>query len=187
MANALSILRVLLILPLLWSMHRDGPGTSPTTLAVLAVAALSDLADGYVARHYGRASRLGRILDPVADKLFVGSLGIGLYLWRQFPGWLLAGIMLRDAVILAAGTYLLRRHGLVNSPNRLGKYATVSLIVASLAYLLPVPPWLRTALACLAGSLLIASSLSYAFLLRRSLEACRQPVDLHAARQRRSA
>jgi phosphatidylglycerophosphate synthase len=161
MANALSILRVLLVVPLLCSLHRDGASTSVTTVAVLAVAALSDLADGFVARR--------------------------LFMWRQFPGWLLGAILLRDAVIIAAGCYLLRAHGLVIGPNHLGKYATVSLIVASLAYLLPVPVWLRSAVACLAGAMLVASSISYGFLWRRSLEARQRRMALGAPRQRRSA
>jgi CDP-diacylglycerol--glycerol-3-phosphate 3-phosphatidyltransferase len=187
MANALSILRLLLVVPLLWSLQHDGANTSFTTVAVLLVAALSDLADGHVARRCGRASPLGRILDPVADKLFVGGLGIGLFVWRQFPGWLLAGILLRDVAIVTAGCYLLRVHGLVISPNYLGKYATASLIVVSLAYLLPVQAWLRGTLACLAGSMLVASSVGYALVLRRSLGARRQPLALPQTRQCRSA
>ncbi len=187
MANALSLLRILLVAPLLVSLHRDGERASAATVLVLLAAALSDLADGYVARRYGQVSRTGRILDPVADKLFVGSLGIGLYCWRGFPAWLLAGILLRDVGIVAVGCYLLRAHGLVLSPSRSGKFATVSLIVAGLAYLLPVPGWLRGALSWLAAGMLVVSSLDYLRLLRRHLGALRHPAASTRAAPSRAA
>jgi CDP-diacylglycerol--glycerol-3-phosphate 3-phosphatidyltransferase len=188
MANALSILRMLLAPLLLYSLRLDASRhPSWATLTLLLVAAFSDLADGYLARRYGHVTRLGRVLDPLADKLFVGSLGVGLYLWRGFPEWLLVAILARDGVIVLVGTFLLRVHDLVISPNYFGKYATAILILTALAHLLPQATALRAPLAYVAGCMLAVSSVSYLFLLRRTLAQLSRPAAATDVRESRSA
>lgn len=172
-ANGLSVARILLAPVLLFLLHHDAGTTSAATLLLLVVAALSDLLDGYVARRYGQVSQLGRILDPIADKLFLGTLGVGLFLWRGFPAWLLVAILVRDTGIVLVGSFLLRRYNVVIPPNYFGKYATVSLALVALAHLIEPAAAVREELAFVAGAMLLVSSVSYARELRRKL------VELH--------
>lgn len=167
--NLLSITRMLLAPPLVLLLYLDRDHTSNTTLFLLSVAALSDLADGYLARRWGQVSQLGHILDPLADKLLLGTLSIGLFLWHGFPSWLLAGVLLRDAVFVLVGTFLLRLHNVVIKPNGFGKYTTVTLVLAALAHLVDPAKVIRTELTYVAGTMLLLSSLSYARVLLRTL------------------
>lgn len=165
-ANLLSALRVLLIPFVLDGLSREGPALSATTLALILVMGLSDIVDGYVARRWGQPSRVGQVIDPVADKIVLASVGLGLVCWRGFPLWLVSLLLLRDLVILSVGLYLWRRRSLVIPANRLGKYTTVCMGLAVLAFVLPVPALVGQVLTYLAGLLILASSAGYWNLLR---------------------
>ncbi|MCC7263664.1 MAG: CDP-alcohol phosphatidyltransferase family protein [Candidatus Latescibacteria bacterium] len=165
-ANLLSALRVLLIPFVLQGLASEGQTPSATTLGLILVMGLSDIVDGYVARRWGQPSRVGQIIDPVADKIVLASVGVGLVLWRGFPLWLVLLLLLRDLVILSVGLYLWRRRSLVIPANRLGKYTTVCMGLSVLAYVFPVPPVMGQVLVYLAGLLILASSAGYWKLLR---------------------
>lgn len=167
--NLFSLAR-LAVLPLfLLSLHHDGPHTSWTTLSLLVLGAATDFADGYLARRLGQVSRLGRILDPLADKICLGSGALALSLWRGFPLWLVCLQVGRDLTILLAGLFLLRTRDLVPAANIFGKAATVCLGLTFLAYLLAVSPPLAAVLTWASAGLLVVSGLSYVGLLRRLL------------------
>ncbi len=164
-ANSLSLLRIALLPFLLYSLWRDGDSTSWPTLGLLLLAGATDAADGYVARRLGQISTLGRILDPVADKLLLGRLGVALVCWRGFPAWLVALLVIRDVAILLAGLLLLRTRGLVISASRLGKYTTACMVLAVLSYVAPAPALVRKTFVWAAAGLILASSIGYARLL----------------------
>ena len=167
-ANLLSASRVFLIPFLLYSLRRDGQAFSWPTFGLLLLAAATDIADGYVARRWGQISNAGKILDPLADKLVLGSLGLGLVCWRGFPLWLVLLLIARDLVILVVGLYLWKRRNLVIPANRLGKHTTVCMGLLILSYVLPVPELFRQLLTGAAVLLILASSLSYGQLLRQT-------------------
>ncbi len=169
LANFLSILRVIILPFLLFSLKQDGASVSPTSVALILLAAFTDLADGYVARRFHQVSQLGRILDPVADKIFLGALVAALVVWRDFPAWLFALLVTRDTGILLIGLFLLRSHKEVIPANKFGKYTTACMIAAILGHVVGMPAVARGILNGTAASLLIASSLSYASALRRIL------------------
>jgi CDP-diacylglycerol--glycerol-3-phosphate 3-phosphatidyltransferase len=176
-ANLLSALRLALIPFLLLSLWRDGQDLSWTTLGLGLLAGLSDVADGYVARRWGQVSTLGQILDPVADKLLLGSLGLALACWRDFPLWLVLLLLARDLAILAAGLYLWQRQHLVIPASRLGKYTTLCMGLAAFSYALPAPAALRQVLVGGAALLILASSAGYLKLFRT---ACATPTQRSA-------
>ena len=165
--NLFSGARIALVPFLLYSIAADGASTSALTLGLLAAAVLSDAADGFAARRLGQVSRLGQALDPIADKIFLGSLTFALVYWRGFPAWLVVLLVVRDLAIVAAGVYLLRRHGQVIQANVWGKLSTAVLCAALFAFLLPVPPPLRQALVWGAAFLLLLSAFFYARLFLR--------------------
>ena len=169
LANSLSVLRVLLI-PFVLYFIAQGPAAQLQTVLLLLIAGATDLGDGWVARHYNQVSRLGKILDPLADKIFLTCLLGALVWWRDLPLWLLGMLLVRDLAIVLVGGVLLRSQGLVIAANRWGKYTTVCMALTALSYVLEVPSSVRTGLSLAAAALVVVSSLSYAQLAFRLLQ-----------------
>lgn len=128
-SNLMSIFRILVI-PFLW-VFLAKPDLESTLIALLIVilAAISDGLDGMLARMRNEVSQLGMILDPLADKVFVGALVILLVIYRDFPTWLAALILGRDLLILIVAALLLKGQKVIVPPNLTGKYAFVSIAV----------------------------------------------------------
>jgi cardiolipin synthase len=95
--NALSVARILLVPPSVLSLFA---GRFDVTLVCFGCAALSDGLDGWLAKTFGWTSRLGKILDPIADKLLLVSLYMALAVLGRVPVWLTAAVVLRDVVIV---------------------------------------------------------------------------------------
>ncbi len=107
---------------------------------VFLVAAASDGVDGYIARHYNQKSRLGEVLDPIADKglLLSAIITLSFSNWtHEFPVWFPVLVITRDAVILigAAVMHYLMGHVVVK-PSWIGKTATATQMLAIACYLL---------------------------------------------------
>lgn len=160
LANFLSVSRVLLI-PLVLHFIAQGPAAQLQTTLLLFLAAATDIGDGWVARRYNQISRLGKMLDPLADKIFLACLLGGLVLWREFPLWLLGMLLVRDVGIVLAGGWLWRSRGLVIAANRWGKYTTCCMGFAALSYVLAAPASVRAGLGLAAAALVVISSASY--------------------------
>lgn len=123
--NALSVLRLLLIPVFLWLVL--GPRADLVAVAVLAVSGITDWADGVIARRTGQSTRLGRMLDPLVDRLTIAATLIGLALRDLVPWWLVALLAARELLLLGL-VPLLARRGLVALPvHYLGKAATFAL------------------------------------------------------------
>jgi len=120
--NAISIMRIMLILPILALFVNDEFGWA---LTLFIIAGLSDGVDGYVAKKYGWNTRLGAFLDPAGDKLLVAwSFGTLAFL-GHIPVWLAVIVILRDVVIVAGSFmyhYLVRR--LEGEPTFISKLNT---------------------------------------------------------------
>lgn len=126
--NAISFARILLLPWVVWLIVR--PATTTTGLVVLTVVLATDWVDGLVARRTGQVSELGRILDPLADRLALGTGIVALAIRGAFPPWAAALIVGRDLAVLAVGAAVLARRGLRIDVRFLGKIATFSLMVA---------------------------------------------------------
>lgn len=105
-------------------------------LGVFAVAALSDSLDGYLARRWERITRVGQILDPLADKLLVGAALVALVDLRAFPLWAAIVIVLREVAVSLLRSLALRR-GRVLPANSIGKAKTALQIPTVMLWLLP--------------------------------------------------
>jgi cardiolipin synthase len=126
--NALSFLRLLGVPLFLWLVL--GPEADGWALAVLAASGVTDYLDGYLARRLDQASRLGEVLDPVADRLYILAVVIGLALRDVVPWWFAVILPLRD-VLLWGLVPILRTRGYSALPvHFLGKAATFNLLYA---------------------------------------------------------
>lgn len=114
-----------------------------TAITVFLVAALSDGLDGYIARKYQQISRLGVILDPIADKglLLAALITLALANWEyELPIWFLVLCIARDVVIVTGSALLQFVNGDVHiRPSILGKVATVLQMIAISWTMLQLP------------------------------------------------
>jgi cardiolipin synthase len=99
-------------------------------LLVLIIASLTDLLDGWIARRFNQMSRLGAVLDPAADRLYIVAALIGLA-WRDVvPWWFFAVVIARDLMLIVVGV-VLANHGYGPLPvHHMGKVATFCLLLA---------------------------------------------------------
>jgi cardiolipin synthase len=126
--NALSFLRLLGVPLFLWLVL--GPEADGWALGLLAASGVTDYLDGYLARRLGQTSRLGQLLDPVADRLYILAVVVGLALRHVVPWWFAIVLPLRD-VLLWGLVPILRTRGYSALPvHFLGKAATACLLYA---------------------------------------------------------
>lgn len=126
--NVISFIRLLGVPVFLWLILV--PQADGWALVLLIASGISDWADGKIARATGQISRLGQILDPIADRLYIAAALLGLALRGIIPWWLVGLLVARD-VLLAALLPALRKRGLVGLPvHFLGKAATFCLLYA---------------------------------------------------------
>lgn len=163
--NLLSIVRALLALPAVFAIWAGMDGAA---VAVLAVALLTDGLDGALARRWNASSELGRILDPLADKVLAAAVALALWAWRGLPVWFLAIVVGRDLLLLLGGALVAKRTGSVPSSRLAGKIAFGAL-GGVLVLWLAAPHPVRPALLLLATALLLLSVLLYGAAHRRSL------------------
>lgn len=122
--NLISLLRIALILPLSICIWRNNLRAA---IILIVIALASDFLDGIVARRLNQMSELGKILDPLADKIATVTILIVLYLKHQIPLWLVIIIIGRDMAIVVAGLFMAKKYRLVTPSNFLGK-VTVNVI-----------------------------------------------------------
>ena len=126
--NLISFLRIAMI-PVFVAMIVD-EDTTKVGLILFGVVAATDWVDGVVARATGQVSELGKVLDPVADRLAIAAGLIALVVRGAFPLWAALLILVRDVAVLIAGLVLLgRRHARIEV-RYLGKVATFGLMMA---------------------------------------------------------
>ncbi len=125
--NALSLLRLLLVPVFFWLIVAEHDAAA---IVVLMVSGFSDYLDGFLARRWHQVSRVGQLLDPAADRLYILATLIGLA-WRDVvPWWLVVAVVGRD-VLLAFTIPVLARLGYGPLPvHLLGKAATFCLLYA---------------------------------------------------------
>jgi cardiolipin synthase len=133
--NLICLIRIVLVVPITWYLVR---GNYELALLLIMIAGLSDGLDGYLARHYGWTSRVGGLLDPLADKLLFVTVFAALTWNGLVPLWLLLVVIGRDIVIVSGALAYEMLIGPVEpNPSRVGKLNTVM----ALLYLLFVMTW----------------------------------------------
>jgi cardiolipin synthase len=140
--NLITAGRILLVAPTSWAMVQQH---YKLALALFLVAGLSDGVDGFLAKHYGWTSRLGALLDPLADKLLLVCSYAALTWTGLLPVWLFMLIILRDIVIVGgAATYHLRVARLEAEPTLISKLNTVlQILLVLLVILAQVTQWMQ--------------------------------------------
>ena len=164
--NFLTLIRLLLV-PVLAVLLLAEDGADPAlrwaATAVFVIAALTDLADGEIARRSGTVTTLGKIADPVADKALTGVALIGLSILGALPWWVTIIILGREIAVTVL-RFVVIRHGVIPA-SRGGKVKTVAQVIAIALYLAPLGEWadpLRIITMGIAVVLTIVTGIDYA-------------------------
>lgn len=124
--NTLSLTRILLIPWFLWEFLRAQTQSDFTTAAViLMVSGLTDTVDGAIARKFNMITQLGKILDPLADKLTLASVIAALWIKKPNLWWLCALLILKELLMLIGGLKLHTSKVTIEGSKWFGKLATV--------------------------------------------------------------
>jgi len=127
--NLLTLIRIVLLPAVVWRFRR---GDSSGALALYVFAMLTDAVDGFIARKLNQITTLGKLLDPVADKLSLLTL-LGLFVADgQIPGWLLGVVLIKEAILIVGSIVALNR-GVVVHALPIGKVTTVTFICSMVA------------------------------------------------------
>ncbi|HET9875631.1 MAG TPA: CDP-alcohol phosphatidyltransferase family protein [Mycobacterium sp.] len=146
--NVISVLRLMLIGVFLYVLLV--PRADGWAVAILMLSGASDWADGKIARMTGQLSKLGALLDPAVDRLYMVAVPVAFGLRGLVPWWIIAVLLARDA-LLAAMLPALRSRGLTALPvSYVGKAGTFALMSAFPLILLGQwdAVWSRVVLAC---------------------------------------
>ncbi len=121
--NVITTIRILLVVPIAVALAHH---QLPATIALFMIAALSDAADGFLAKRFGWQSELGAVLDPAADKLLLATVFVTLAYLGLVPLWLVAAAVARDVIIVAgAGLYRICFGALSIRPSVVSKFNTL--------------------------------------------------------------
>ena len=142
---------------------------------LIIIAIISDFADGYFARKWNQVSELGKVLDPIGDKVCVALGCVALYQSYQLPLWIMVLIICRDLLILLGSILLVTRLPFVTPSNWAGKVAVtfISLMLAS--YLLEftdlqIPLQIATVVALVISGLQYAKNFYVKFFKEKPIE-----------------
>lgn len=159
-ANKLTILRVAMIPLFLLILYQNVPFGRILALIVFVLASVTDLIDGYVARHYNQVTDFGKFMDPLADKVLVISAMLWLVEAGRMPAWVVALVVARE--LLVTGLRLVAvDNGRVIAATWSGKVKTATTMVCIALMLLPIPALLNTVCAGLILITTVYSGVEY--------------------------
>jgi cardiolipin synthase (CMP-forming) len=165
--NVLSVSRIVLLpIVLLLLFKRQ----NAAAVGVMAVSWTTDALDGYLARKLGQVSNLGRVLDHLVDKVWVGSVLVALVYIRDLPLFLAGAVILRDLLILAGSGVIMKRRGLFVQSDVVGKITGFAFALMIVFYTLEIPALMqyKSAVDSIVTVLVAVSFLNYlAVYLRR--------------------
>ncbi len=164
-SNALSLSRAFLTLPLVWALETDH---MPAVMVMVVLAVLSDFFDGYLARRSGEITNVGKMLDPIADKIIMIAVMIFLIFdpERHFPIFFFLLLALRDITNANIVGYLMNIRAEIYQSNPTGKWFLSVTALAMVLYMLRLTEigfWVL-----LVATLLLL--VSWYFYLRRYME-----------------
>jgi CDP-diacylglycerol--glycerol-3-phosphate 3-phosphatidyltransferase len=167
-ANLLTLGRIVLVPVMIFLLLREETGPLPAAEVVFGIAALTDAADGHIARTRNMITKFGRLADPLADKLLVGAALTTLVVIDRLAIWIALVVLLREVGVTALRWHAARR-GVVIAVSALGKAKTgVQMTTIVMLMLVPDPgaAWVHAILLGVVA-ITVASGLQYALAYAR--------------------
>lgn len=129
-SNLLSCSRIVLALPIIMLLLQGTFYSRLWAVLLMLIAVATDFLDGYIARKRNEVTELGKIIDPLADKISVAGIAFVLAIAQYLPLWYFLLVLFRDALILMGGLWLMRTRKIVLQSNWIGKW-TVNAVAAT--------------------------------------------------------
>ena len=162
--NIISIFRICLVPVFIAVYFSDDSDRKLYAVIIFVIAAFSDFLDGYLARKYKASSNLGKLLDPLGDKLMTISAMVCITIDGLIPFWAVLVACIKEILMAAGGIVLHRKARTQLLPsNLIGKTASVVLflVCVTLMLFIDMPNWASTALISIAIGLTFAALVSY--------------------------
>ena len=136
-SNLLSIFRLFLAIPFWFLFEKINTPWGPYILFSLCIlVVVTDMLDGYLARKFNEVTEMGKIIDPLADKIVVAAIIIKIYILGLIPDYYFFMIVGRDIIIFLGGIYVTNKIGKVLPSNKLGKAAVFTIGIVILLVIL---------------------------------------------------
>lgn len=136
--NVLTMLRVVMIPFCLWLLDKDTPKDGFWSAIVFTAAALTDMLDGYLARKLGLVSVLGKLLDPLADKLIVMATLVWMVPMGRIPAWVVVVLLGREFTVTALRS-VAASEGVVIAAGQEGKIKNALQMIGIITLLIGYP------------------------------------------------
>ena len=157
--NMLSIFRIVLIPFFIREMFI---GDTYFSALILLASGLTDLLDGYLARKFGWISQLGKVLDPIADKLTIVTVCIVLMLRLQEYKFYFIVLLLKECIMLVLGANLIKKKIKLEGAKWFGKLSTFSFYFTTiLLVFIPLPTWLANILLSVTTLCAVSAAFQY--------------------------
>lgn len=140
LANKITLLRILMTPLVVVLLYFEGPLTCVLAMLAFIFASLTDWADGYIARRSNMVTRMGKFLDPLADKVLICSVLIMFVKLGWAPAWMVIIIVCRELVVTGLRAIAIDE-GIVLAADKFGKAKTVLQIFAIVPLTLHYPLW----------------------------------------------
>ncbi len=134
-SNLISLFRLLLSIPLCFFLIYD---QKIFVFLMFLIAYLSDMLDGHIARSSGKITEFGKMLDPLADKIFIATAVVTLIIVGRIPLWFAIAVLLRDLLIIIGGYYAKSKLNYFMPSNILGKITVTIIGIAILGVILEI-------------------------------------------------
>ncbi len=159
-SNLLSLARIVLLIPFYFSLTSQTQTGNYVAVVVMSVGALTDYLDGHLARKYQQQTDLGRILDPLADKLCMVTGAWLLITLRGLPVWYFIILAARDLSILLLALFIATKTKVVVESNVLGKFTAGAISLTLFSFTVQLD-WVKWIFLWISLGLVLVSSLSY--------------------------
>ena len=168
--NALSILRLVMVPAFVGVFFSDIPHAHQFAGLIFLLAAITDMLDGRIARKYNQITRLGRILDPLADKLMTAAALVCIIIAKIIPLWIFIVFAVKE-ILMGIGSIVLYKHiDDVPPSNIVGKASTVVFFTACLVMMLfEIPRTAATIVMTCALTLTLVAFTGYAMTMMKLL------------------
>ena len=181
--NLLSLIRIALVPVFIITYFTDADEIKTWALVIYVIAFITDALDGYIARKYDLTSNLGKVLDPLGDKLMMTAALLCMVISGRLPVWTVAVVVAKESVMGIGGLVIHRRAKTeIPASNIFGKTATVVFVFACVVIMIfpALPDVYATSLIALAIGLTFAALISYvmtyrAVMKKRSEETTNNP------------
>ncbi|MCX7785642.1 MAG: CDP-alcohol phosphatidyltransferase family protein [candidate division WOR-3 bacterium] len=140
-------------------------------LVLMSISWLTDALDGYIARRTNQVTNLGKILDHLVDKIWVGVILVTLVVVKELPVWIAGAVIIRDLLIVIGASLIIQKKNQIFSSNIIGKITGFFFAILMVSYLLDFSHSfvIRNTLLIVVAILIFASFVNYLYLFIKTL------------------